>query len=145
MKNKNLKNYLKTLIFFAMAAVGAIIIFIGLGGGLIVLDIIGIALMSVGAVLGVLSMNKARMTCSKCGESMKGASWRYQTVSAEQKYNEQSQTTYNIYTFEVTAKCPHCGELKSFRTKRQLKTTENPQLRMDNYMRNLYGDEMLDD
>lgn len=145
MKNKNAKTYVRVLIFFSVAALGAVMIFIGIGGNLLVFDILGIIAFAVGAVLGINNLNKARMTCSHCGKPMKGAAWRYETVSAEKEYNQQSGIVYHKYTFDVTAKCPYCGELKTFMTKRTYKATENAQYRMDQYMRNLYGDELLDE
>ncbi len=145
MKNKNVKNYSKSL----GGAILSILIGLVIGIPLIVfgnkLDvgwmlIVGLVVIILG-VAGALAVftvfrDKARKKCSECGKSMKGAEYTWQLD--HYKESGRDGEVYITYYYDVHAFCPHCGKEKHFTHSFACKDNSNPDVGIRNYLNNLY-------
>lgn len=82
--------------------------------------------------------NKARSTCSSCGKSLKGGEYSWQMQESEDHYDNQGNLRVE-YKYDVNCTCPHCGANKEFVEKFQCKGSENPDVHMRKYLRNIFG------
>lgn len=144
-QHANVKIHLKGALFTILSvvggiAVGLILVFVGAVNNLNWLSGVGVALMVVGVgagfLLRALFRDKARKTCNKCGKKMDGCEYTWQLDSEED--HASGQRTMTKYVYDIHCTCPHCGEEKHYQFKFTLEANKNPDVRVRNYLKNLY-------
>lgn len=105
-------------------------------------DIAAVIIWIVGGIIALLWFsafrNKARSTCSSCGKSLKGGEYSWQMQEAEDYYDNQGKHFVD-YKYDVNCTCPHCGANKEFVDKFRCKGSENPDVYVRKYLRNIFG------
>lgn len=92
MKNKHTKF---RIIGGGIGLVGAILAIVGIATAITALIIVGLIILLGGVIFYAIATTNSRSYCDKCGASLKGCAWEYDTVSAEQRFNNQKQEWYN--------------------------------------------------